>query len=132
GAGGCHAGVVPVNNSLTAGELRQLFQRARLDAVLLTRATAPHIRKVARDLGLAIIEAVPGKGAEIECALSVPARAAAGGGEPGPASTAVVLQTSGTPGIPKLVPITHQNLQAEAIKIRDWFKLTSDDRCLAF
>ncbi len=128
----CHATVVPVNNSLTAGELRQLFQRARLDAILLTQATAPHIRKVASDLGLAIIEAVPGKGAEIECALSMPARAAAGGPEPGPDSLALVLQTSGTTGLPKLVPITHKNLQSEAVKIRDWFKLTPDDRCLAF
>src|SRR5262249_36688471 len=86
----------------------------------------------AGELGMAIMAHLPGKGAEIECALGAPARAAAGGDEPGPDSLALILQTSGTTGIPKLVPITHRNLQAEAIKIRDWFKLTPDDRCLAF
>jgi len=128
----CHATVVPVNNSLRADELRQLFEQARLDAILLTQATAPHIRTVASEFGLVIIEASPGKGDEIECTLSMPARAAAGAAEPGPDSLALVLQTSGTTGLPKLVPITHKNLQHEAAKIRDWFKLTPDDRCLSF
>jgi long-subunit acyl-CoA synthetase (AMP-forming) len=30
----CHATVVPVNNSLSAGELRQLFEQAGLDGVI--------------------------------------------------------------------------------------------------
>ncbi len=127
----CHAAAVPINNSLSADELRKLFEQASLDAIVLTQATIPVIRKIAIDLEITIIEAFPGKGAEIACTLRMPARAAATATETGPASIALILPTSGTTGQPKLVPITHSNLISEAAKIRDWFKLTPDDRCLS-
>jgi oxalate---CoA ligase len=129
----CHATVVPINSSLGAGELQQLFEQASLDAVILTRATSADVRKAANDRNIEIIETHPATGTQIECVLGMPERAAEGASsEPRPDSLALILQTSGTTGRPKLVPITHENLQYEAAKIRDWFNLTPDDRCLSF
>jgi acyl-CoA synthetase (AMP-forming)/AMP-acid ligase II/thioesterase domain-containing protein/acyl carrier protein len=128
----CHATVVPINNSLSLGELRQLFEQTRLDALVLGPDTSPSARKTASDFRIAIVEARSGEGAEIECTLSIPAGAAVSATEPGSDSVAVILQTSGTTGRPKLVPITHKNLQYEAAKIRNWFELAPDDRCLSF
>ena len=43
---------------------------------------------------------------------------------------ALVLHTSGTTSRPKIVPLTHTNLNAAAHNIKSFLKLTADDRCL--
>ena len=45
-----------------------------------------------------------------------------------PPGVALLLRTSGTTGIPKLVPVTHGNLLEMAIKMERWLGLSSDDR----
>jgi acyl-CoA synthetase (AMP-forming)/AMP-acid ligase II/thioesterase domain-containing protein len=126
----CHGAVVPINNSLADEELRQLFERVRLDAVLLTQATPVRIRATANELGVALLEAALSGGDEIELTLQAQEKPLAASAEPRLHSIALILQTSGTTGRPKLVPITHANLEAEAAKISSWFNLTPNDRCL--
>jgi acyl-CoA synthetase (AMP-forming)/AMP-acid ligase II/thioesterase domain-containing protein len=128
----CHATAVPLNMHVGDVELRQLLTRARVDAVVLAETSSLAIQRAATDLDIPIIEAVVEQGPNIDCTLKTARKAAAFDTEPGPTSIALILQTSGTTGVPKLVPITHQNLLAETAKIRDWFGLTPADRCLSF
>jgi oxalate---CoA ligase len=130
----CHATVVPINEQLGSRELTEFLENARLDALILTGNSAPELRKIAYTRGITVIEACVTAGSHIECDLVVaPAGSAASAAiAPGPDSIAVILQTSGTTGTSKLVPITHGNLHAEAVKLRWWFELTPEDRCLSF
>src|SRR5262249_49066102 len=98
----------------------------------LAETSSLAIQRAAADLDIPIIEAAAEQGPNIDCTLKTARKAAALDTEPGPSSIALILQTSGTTGVPKLVPITHQNLLAETAKIRDWFGLTPEDRCLSF
>jgi acyl-CoA synthetase (AMP-forming)/AMP-acid ligase II/thioesterase domain-containing protein len=127
-----YAAAVPINNRLGPDDLRQLFAQARLDAVLLNEAAPPLIRDVANDFGATMIKAAPIRDNCIALSLHAPERPLAKDPEPRPGSIALILQTSGTTGKPKLVPITHENLEAEAAKIGNWFKLPPEDRCLNF
>ena len=127
----CHATMVPINGSFSDDELRQMFEQARLDAVVVPQAGA-NIRAVAHGRGLAIIEAAPSQGRAIACSLQVPEAPRASEGEATADGIAVILQTSGTTGRPKLLPLTHANFIAEAGKMRDWFDLTPKDRSLSF
>ena len=129
----CHATVVPINNSLSQDELRQLFDAARLDALIMSKATAAEMRYIAHDLKIPIIDAITKDGPNIDCELIVPNNtAAAACSEAAPDPIAVIIQTSGTTGQPKLVPITHGNFIAEAANLKSWFNLGPDDRSLSF
>lgn len=50
--------------------------------------------------------------------------------KPTPASTCLILHTSGTTSRPKIVPITHRAILASARNISNSLQITSDDRCL--
>ncbi len=126
----CHAAAVPISNDASVQDLNYLIDDGCLDAVLLTPAAAPQLRKAALERGIAIIEANPTRGATIGLTVRVPPCAEPATGEPEADFIALILQTSGTTGRRKLVPLTHANLVAEAGKIGDWFNLTPDDRCL--
>ena len=127
----CHATVVPVNNSLGAEDLRLLFDHAELDAIIVADTTPFLVHEVARDCGLQVIESFSDRGQDIACNISVSEQSNAKTARSRPPSIALILNTSGTTGRPKLVPITHSNLLAEAAKMRDWFNLTPDDCCLS-
>jgi acyl-coenzyme A synthetase/AMP-(fatty) acid ligase len=47
-----------------------------------------------------------------------------------PEDIAFILRTSGTTARPKLVPVSHRNLAAMAVRLRHWFELPPSDRCL--
>ena len=47
-----------------------------------------------------------------------------------PDDTALMLHTSGTTALPKMVPLTHRNLCVSAGNVIDSLKLNSTDRCL--
>ena len=49
-----------------------------------------------------------------------------------PGDVALVLQTSGTTGLPKVVPLTHANLAASADNVGRSLQLSASDRCLHF
>ncbi|HUA36647.1 MAG TPA: acyl--CoA ligase [Candidatus Binataceae bacterium] len=47
-----------------------------------------------------------------------------------PEDIALVLHTSGTTARPKIVPLSHRNVTASAVNIRETLRLTRDDICL--
>ncbi|HVN29330.1 MAG TPA: AMP-binding protein, partial [Candidatus Binataceae bacterium] len=47
-----------------------------------------------------------------------------------PDDIALVLHTSGTTARPKIVPLSHRNVTASAVNIRETLRLTRDDVCL--
>jgi len=50
--------------------------------------------------------------------------------EAGPDDIALVLHTSGTTSRPKIVPLSHRNVTASAVNIRETLRLTREDVCL--
>ncbi|MDA9400727.1 non-ribosomal peptide synthetase [Bradyrhizobium sp. CCBAU 45389] len=123
---------IPVNPDLTADELQRYFSELKLTA-LVTRAdrNSPS-RDVAKALGIAVIDFVPGPKDDLGgCTFMGPAV--------GPASTsgasrgdddAFILLTSGTAARPKMVPLTHRNVCLSAYNAGRVLSLTSHDRLL--
>ncbi|WP_441234056.1 amino acid adenylation domain-containing protein [Bradyrhizobium sp. 930_D9_N1_4] len=127
-AGAC----VPVNPDLIADELQRYFSELKLTA-LVTRAdmNSPS-RDVARALGIAVIDFVPGPDDNLGgCAFIGPAV--------GPANTsgtsrgdddAFILLTSGTAARPKMVPLTQRNVCLSAYNAGRVLSLGPHDRLL--
>ena len=83
---------------------------------------------------MAIIETVPAKARILGFDIVVPAAAAAAADEPDepdPEAPAFILQTSGTTAEPKLIPFSHRNMLAAAGRLKAWYDLTPQDRCLS-
>ncbi|MGX1325251.1 amino acid adenylation domain-containing protein [Bradyrhizobium sp. USDA 377] len=123
---------IPVNPDLTADELQRYFSELKL-TTLVTRAdmNSPS-RDVAKALGIAVIDFVPGPKDDLGgCTFMGP--------KIGPASTsgasrgdddAFILLTSGTAARPKMVPLTHRNVCLSAYNAGRVLSLTSHDRLL--
>ena len=129
-ASGCAC--VPVNPDLTADELQRYFSELTLTA-LVTRAdmNSPS-RDVARALGIAVIDFVPGPPDDLGgCAFIAPAigPANASGSSRGD-DDAFILLTSGTAARPKMVPLTHRNVCLSAYNAGRVLSLDSHDRLL--
>ena len=50
--------------------------------------------------------------------------------EPDPEAPAFILHTSGTTADPNLVPFSHRNMMAVIERLKTWYGLTPQDRCL--
>lgn len=123
---------VPVNSDLTADELQRYFSELKLTA-LLTRADMNSAsRDVARALGIAVIDFVPGPETDLGgCEFSGPTVGPANSS--GAASTeddAFILLTSGTAARPKMVPLTHRNVCLSATNAGRVLSLAPHDRLL--
>jgi len=125
------ATAMPLNPGLRAAELELKLRQLRADGVLVGADAGAEALAAASACGLPVIR------------LSSDPGAAAGefgiGGEPlpdggslsaGSPAPAVVMQTSGTSGRPKKVPLTHANLLASAADIRTAMSLSAEDRFL--
>ncbi|MBR1132805.1 non-ribosomal peptide synthetase [Bradyrhizobium iriomotense] len=123
---------IPVNPDLTADELQRYFSELKLTA-LVTRAdmNSPS-RDVAKTLGIAVIDFVPGPKDDLGGCMFI-------GPTVGPTSTsgasrgdddAFILLTSGTAARPKMVPLTHRNVCLSAYNAGRVLALTSHDRLL--
>ncbi|MHC2621912.1 amino acid adenylation domain-containing protein [Bradyrhizobium huanghuaihaiense] len=123
---------IPVNPDLTADELQRYFSELKLTA-LVTRAdmNSPS-RDVAKALGIAVIDVVPGPKDDLGGCIFM-------GPGVGPASAsgvsrgdddAFILLTSGTAARPKMVPLTHRNVCLSAYNAGRVLSLTSHDRLL--
>lgn len=128
----CNAAAVPLNPTLTAAELDDLFAYPQIKAVILADETRSSAREIAGRHGICQFAALSESG-NVRLALrSSPLDSRT----PGRASTgddaAMILRTSGTTDRPKLVAVTHRNLLSTAAAIEDWFALTPDDRVLGF
>ncbi|UWU75304.1 amino acid adenylation domain-containing protein [Bradyrhizobium huanghuaihaiense] len=123
---------IPVNPDLTADELQRYFSELKLTA-LVTRAdmNSPS-RDVAKALGIAVIDFVPGPKDDLGgCAFMGPTvgPASASGASRGDGD-ALILLTSGTAARPKMVPLTHRNVCLSAYNAGRVLSLTSHDRLL--
>jgi oxalate---CoA ligase len=110
------ATVAPINPVLTGREVGDAFRRLRPRLVVVAPGTPRPVREAARIAGLPLVELEPRPG-EQAGRFDVPEHAGSAG-EAGPWAapddTALVLATSGTTGLPKLVPLTHRNVVAAA------------------
>jgi oxalate---CoA ligase len=131
----CSAVAVPLNPKQTLAEMEKCLSVLRLNAILLFRDEDSAARQAATLKSLAIIEVTRSGertlGFDIGKTQAVAAATIEEPDEPHPDAPAFILQTSGTTAESKLVPTSHRNMLAAAARVRAWFKLTPDDRCLS-
>jgi acyl-CoA synthetase (AMP-forming)/AMP-acid ligase II/thioesterase domain-containing protein/acyl carrier protein len=127
----CHAISVPLNSNRPESEIEEELAKIRLDALVLPSWVDSPALAIAQRSSFGLIEASRATGSLSSVALRqvretpVLARRPV---NPALDSIALIFATSGTTGIAKLVPVTHQNLLVTADKMRQWFNLSSDDR----
>ncbi len=117
------AGVaVPFNPALGPDDAMAALRRTRLDVLVVDADTADGpVASAARHMGLRVLSRSDLVGVD-----AAPARLE----RPDPDDIAVVLQTSGSTGAGKLVPLSHRNICASAGDVARSMGLGSDDRCL--
>ena len=125
------ATAAPLNPGYREAELDVLLSELNPRALLVCAGMDAPARNLARVRGLSVLELEPreGDGAGAFALSGDPAAT----GRPGFAAvedTALALPTSGTTARPKLVPLTHRNLSANAENIGKAFGLGEHDRCL--
>lgn len=126
----CHATALPLNPQLTTVEIENLFDRTKIDAIVVMEGACLSAQKLAMRCGATILVA---NRAEHELRLTLRGKARDRSTEDiaiGPDSVAVILRTSGTSGRPKLVAHTHRNRLAMANRLQRWFNLVPSDRAL--
>lgn len=127
-----HATCVPLNPDLTRAELGRLLRQ--LDVELLVAApAAEHAVAAAGELRIPVVRHVPAGPARPAGDFDLVGRAAArrGSHDAARAAQALVLHTSGSTALPKVVPLTHRNLLVSAANVARSLALTAEDRCLA-
>ena len=124
-----HSSCLPLNPSLGEAEMRRQLSEGRVDAVVHADAAESAVGQAIQDLGIPSIRVCPSAqpgsaGWHIEV-TSRPMRS-----QPVADPPALVLQTSGTTGLPKRVPLSDDNLTAAALAIAAHLRLTPIDRAL--
>jgi acyl-CoA synthetase (AMP-forming)/AMP-acid ligase II len=123
---------VPLNPAYRADEFKFYLSRLNASALVVKVEDESDVRQVARDLGLLIIDLVPHEHA---AAGMFELRDTSGGPIRRPASqqradVALILHTSGTTSAPKIVPLTHENICAQARNNQVSLQLNATDTCL--
>lgn len=121
-----------LNPAYRAEEFEFCLADTQAKAVIVQAGIDSAARVVARARGIPVLELSPRfDGAAGLFTLSGQSRAslpAAEAAEPG--DVALVLHTSGTTALAKMVPLTHANLLASAANTAATLKLAEEDRCL--
>ncbi|MFZ5781401.1 MAG: AMP-binding protein [Pseudomonadota bacterium] len=127
----CWATVLPINPTLSSGELEEELRRLRLDALVLPGWEAVPAWAQAGDpaFGLFRISHAATSLDEVTLTQVRPvARRALAAATVDSQSVCAIFRTSGTTGAAKRVPVTHANLLEMARKMRRWLQLSSADR----
>lgn len=127
----CSTVAAPLDTKLALPEVDESLRRLRPAAVALQAGSDLPARAVANRLGIPVIELDTAGDGTVNLRPAIPCIGAPASDDTGPDATAFILQTSGTTGQPKLIPYSHRNMLATAARVRDWFALTPDDRCLS-
>jgi acyl-CoA synthetase (AMP-forming)/AMP-acid ligase II/acyl carrier protein len=124
------AAAVPWNPASRAEELRVRLEHLGIRALVVPERGGDAAREVAAALGIPVLELAP-RGPAGLFALGGPEVPVSGAeGEPAASDTALLLETSGTTGVPKNVALTHRQLFAMASANVSAFALTPGDRSL--
>ncbi len=128
------ATAAPLNPSYKQSEFEFYISDLKAKALIILEGMGSPSRAVANERGIPIIELVveadkPAaefslKAGKASDHRGVESRAAE------PEDIALVLHTSGTTARPKIVPLSHRNVTASAVNIRETLRLTRDDVCL--
>ena len=113
--------VAPLAPSSPVGNLADSFQRLHITGVLVDGDPPQAVAEAAARTGVAVIPLNP---------LRLSAADAPDPVRPEPDDLALLLQTSGTTARPKVVPLTHANLQASTRWAAESMELGTDDRGL--
>ncbi len=127
----CSAAAVPLDPKLTIAEVERCLLILRPSAVIVLRGISSAALRVAEQHGIPIIDASPTQLGKLGLKLTAPRiGSACPPDDPDPNAPAFILHTSGTTIAPNLVPFSHRNVLASAKRVRTWFGLTPQDRCL--
>ena len=128
----CAAVAVPLDPNLTRVEMETRLKLLGADAIIVLAGDDSPLRDDAERQGILVIEAVPVTEGGLSLSLVGPKKAvAAPPSTPGPREPAFILQSSGTTAEPKLIPYSHANMLAAAARVKGWFNLHENDRCLS-
>jgi acyl-CoA synthetase (AMP-forming)/AMP-acid ligase II len=124
--------VVPLNPAYRADEFRFYLSRLNAKALVVNAQDQTDVKELGYKLGLRIIELVPQPDAEagvfeLHCTSSHPVKQT---GFAHIDDVALILHTSGTTSAPKIVPLTHENICAQAKNNQVSLKLNATDLCL--
>ncbi len=112
----------PVNPGLRKTEMEACLSDLCARALIIDQALNSPVGKLAGELGITVLNAERALGVSGPTSLADHGRAS---------DIALVLQTSATTGVPRLVPLTHSNLRAMAANTREILHLTAEDRFLS-
>jgi acyl-CoA synthetase (AMP-forming)/AMP-acid ligase II len=118
----------PLNPDLERDAYRTLFPKLRVDALIALDGEDSAAIGVARAAGIPVLTLAPSDGAAGMIVLAaVSRRRAASRSAASPDDLATIHHTSGTTGIPKVVPLTHAQFLVRCRAI----PFTAADRCLS-
>lgn len=123
---------VPLNPAYRENEFEFYLSRLNANALVVNAQDQTEVKELGHRLGLRIIELFPQQDAEagifeLHCAGSRPARQT---GFAHGDDVALILHTSGTTSAPKIVPLTHENICAQAKNNQVSLELKGTDLCL--
>jgi len=126
----CTAILLPLNPNLFSAELKAELEHVRPDALILPGdAEIPDWVAVADEgFGLFRVSKPVSSFEDIRFEQVRSVRHAKPTSPPTGQSWACIFRTSGTTGVSKRVPVTHENLIEMALKMERWLKLTPADR----
>lgn len=122
---------VPLSIENTDDEIRANLDRMMIDYVIIESGLNPRFRELAKDAGIVIVKANSSSSMTGECEYSTLASGQYGEVEfTQPEGIALLLQTSGTTALPKIVPLTQAVCVATFGMDRLDVELTPNDRSL--
>jgi oxalate---CoA ligase len=127
----CSATVLPINPTLSPGELEEELGRIRVDALIVPGWEAVPAWAATSNPAFGLFQVSQAKASLGEVTLTQLrpiARRPLRAGPVNAQSVCAIFRTSGTTGAAKRVPVTHENLIEMAHKMRRWLDLGSTDR----
>jgi oxalate---CoA ligase len=123
----------PLSWGMTRHEYMEAMSTDAGRVVVLPARQESPARDAATEKGLPLIELAPASPGAVEIFQLVgdPIGPPAPGGHPRADDIALIINSSGTTGRPKRIPLTHRNITTTSADIRRVMEASSSDRCLS-